>query len=65
MIKRFENDLQNFHSGMKLVNIRFTQALNDNTNIAIEVQHYNDFEARNSQKQLLDITEINKYPMDR
>lgn len=51
---------------MKLLNIRFTlQVSSGNTNIAIEVQRYNDFEARNSQKQLLDITEINKYPMDR
>lgn len=50
---------------IKLLNIRFPQVSNGNTNIAIEVQHYNDFEARNSQKQLLDITEINKYPMDR
>lgn len=51
---------------MKLLNIRFTlQVSNGDTNIAIEVQRYNDFEARNSQKQLLDITEINKYPMDR
>lgn len=34
-------------------------------NIAIEVQRCHDFEARNSQKQLLGIIEINKCPMDR